>query len=170
LEERSSDYGVTDAVRRLASAGLVRPNELRGCSEEDVRELEAATGVRLPASYRAFLQVMGRSAGDFFDGTDVLFPALLTLREDAEFLLQRCNAAVRLLPNDFVFAVHQGYTFLFLRTDGTDDPPVYVYLEDDPEFRKAGDSFSSWLRGAVQDEIGASAKLSEITSRLRDRS
>jgi hypothetical protein len=62
-------------------------------------------------------------------------------------------------PADFVFAVHQGYTFLFFRCGGSDDPPVFLYEEGETRFRQVADSFSAWLVGCAQDEIDADAEL-----------
>lgn len=150
---------VHEVVRELTAAGLVTPETLQGCSEQEIAALERDLGVQLPAIYREFLAVMGRRAGTFFEGTDFLYRDLPTLREQAEHLLRRCNAGLALDHSDFVFAVHQGYTFLFFRCGGSDDPPVRLYEEDETSFREVAKSFSSWLVGAARDEIDADADL-----------
>jgi hypothetical protein len=97
---------------------------------------------------------MGRSAGEFLVGTDFLFPDVLTLRGQAEGLLRECAAPLVLDPADFVFAMHQGYQFLFFRCDGSDDPPVFHYQDGD-SFTRVADRFSAWLAYCVVDESEA---------------
>ena len=114
----------------LTAAGLASARSLRGCTEAEIGQLEAHYGISLPAAYRRFLQRMGRSAGECLGGTDWLFPDLLELREGAESLLEECEATQSLDRNDFVFAMHQGYQFLFFKCGTGPDPEVFYYLED----------------------------------------
>jgi len=146
---------VDESIARLTSAGLVAASQLSGCTEQDIAKIEAKYGIQLPAAYRSFLAAMGRSAGTFFVGTDFLFPDVLTLREQAERLLQECKAKIALGKTDFVFAVHQGYQFLFMKSGESDDPAVFLYEECEEDFRLAADRFSDWLLACVEDEIAA---------------
>jgi hypothetical protein len=41
--------------------------------------------------------------------------------------------------------MHQGYQFLFFKCDGSDDPPVYYYLEGDSSPTKKFDRFTEWI-------------------------
>ena len=152
---------VEDAAQQLIAAGLASPGQLKGCSEADIAGLEAKFGVKLPATYRAFLAKMGRSAGKFLVGTDFLFQDLPTLRQQAERLLEQAGASVALGPADFVFTVHQGYQFLFFKTGAEPDPKVFLFVEGEDEFQQVADSFSSWLTGCVADEIAAARETGE---------
>lgn len=146
---------VAEAITRLAAAALVTPNAVRGCTEAEICEVEAESGVKLPTVYRRFLARIGRSAGDFLAGTDYLFPDLLTLRAQAEHLLRECGVPGLLDKTDFVFAMHQGYQFLLLRCGESADPRVYRYEDGDDAFELVANSFSEWLIGCVTDEIAA---------------
>jgi hypothetical protein len=146
---------VDEAAEQLTAAGLASQGQVEGCSEADIAGLEATLGVKLPAVYRRFLARMGRSAGELLVGTDFLFHDLPTLRQQAERLLEQQGARVTLDAQAFVFAVHQGYQFLFFETDGGPDPEVFLFVDGENEPQKVADSFSTWLTGCVADEIVA---------------
>jgi SMI1-KNR4 cell-wall len=150
---------VERAVTRLIEAGLAEPAVIRGCREEEIGRLEKDLGVALPAFYRQFLMRMGRSAGAFLSGTDFLFVDLGGLRLQAEQLLHETKAGFRLKNTDFVFAVHQGYEFLFFDSKESGDPAVWRYEESDPAPQKVFSHFSEWLDACVSDEIGAYSTL-----------
>jgi hypothetical protein len=158
------------AVRRvleeLTAAGLVTTETLQGCTDDEIAALEQAHGVTLPAAYREFLCVMGRQAGTFFRGTDFLYGDLDGMREAADDLLAD-DEADELDAADFVFAMHQGYNFLFFRCGISDDPPVLLYVEQEPGVREVANSFTAWLQGAARDEIGLAAELEGRSTRAR---
>jgi hypothetical protein len=153
----TSDSFAERAVTRLIEAGLAEPAKIRGCREEEIGQLEKELGVALPAFYRLFLARMRRSACAFLSGTDFLFADLGGLRRQAEQLLRESKAGFRLSDTDFVFAVHQGYQFLFFDTKESDDPAVWRYEEGDAASQKVFRHFSQWLDACVADEIEAGA-------------
>src|SRR5687768_10285736 len=102
-----------EAVQRLVAGGLASEADLRGLTDGEVAELEGRGHIQLPKSYRDFLLRMGRSTGEFLVGTDFLFPKLLQLRAQADELLRESKSSMRLGPQHFVFAAHQGYQFLY---------------------------------------------------------
>src|SRR5687768_10117032 len=53
-------------VASLVATGVAAPTDLKGCSDADITLLERKYGVKLPASYRAYLKRMGRGAGRLF--------------------------------------------------------------------------------------------------------
>ena len=69
--------------------------------------------------------------------------------------LRHCDTEFVLSKHDFVFLVHQGYQFLFFDTIYADDPPVFLYSDNEHEPKKIFDHFSEWLLAAVDDEIEA---------------
>ena len=54
-----------DPVASIIAGGLAAGDEIAGCTEQEIGALEAAFGRPLPSSYRAFLAVMGKGAGEF---------------------------------------------------------------------------------------------------------
>jgi SMI1/KNR4 family protein SUKH-1 len=141
------------AARDIVAAGLSTADALVGCTALEVQDVEIRVGGPLPAIYRAFLERMGRSVGDFMRGSDFLYPTLLTLRDQAEALL-RGDSKWRLHETAFVFMSHQGYQFLFFDRLAGDDPPVQYYLDGDAGPREVFSSFSKWLTQCVADEVG----------------
>ena len=146
---------IDDAAQRLIEGGLAVPETLVGCSEADLQQVEDVAGGPLPAMYRRFMQRMGRSAGDFMRGTDILFPHVLSLRRSADALLRDCGGAFTLGATDFIFASHQGYQFLFFDRALGDNPPVHYFLEGEPGPRQVFLAFSDWLRQCIADEVCA---------------
>lgn len=150
---------VDTAIAALVAAGLVDSSTIQGCKEAEISTLETRLGIRLPRSYRSFLAAMGRAAGTFLVGTDILYSLLPTLRRQAERLLTECGGSLALDPADFVFAVHQGYEFLFFTCGASDDPPVFLYEEGEATFRRVAETFSSWFASCAQDEIASAAEI-----------
>jgi hypothetical protein len=145
---------VKTAKSRLLESGLARANSFVGCTQEEIQSLEARFSVHLPRSYRDFLAVMGRAAGQFLAGTDYSFPKMVEFREAAEDLLRASHSNFQLSQTAFVFLFHQGYTFLFFDCDrDPDDPSVIMFTELENEPREVHNSFSNWLVTAVEDDV-----------------
>jgi hypothetical protein len=155
---------VKTAQSNLVESGLAMADSFKGCTEDEIKSLERRFSLRLPQCYRHFLAVMGREAGRFLVGTDYSFSWMLRFdfRKAAEKLLQTSQSDFKLPPTAFVFLFHQGYTFLFFDChNDPDDPPVFMFTEEEKEPRKVSDSFSVWLLTAVEDDIAAYRELKE---------
>lgn len=112
---------------------------------EDITKLEDQYSVRLPKTYKKFLRGSHPNVERLLVGTDIDMESLVNMREWAEDLLKQDGEVFALEPNHFVFTMHQGYQFHYFPCDGTNDPPVFHYLEGDPEPTKDANSFSEWL-------------------------
>jgi len=51
-------------LAEVQAEGLVRSDQLRGCSADEIVALEAKYAVSLPTAYRLYLEAMGHDAGD----------------------------------------------------------------------------------------------------------
>jgi hypothetical protein len=149
-----SQNAIEQSVARLTEAGLVKPGALKGCTAEEIRQIEAKFQLQLPGIYQEFLARMGKAAGHFLVGSDFLFPTPLSLRAEAEALLEQSGLEFELEHGDFVFVGHQGYEFLFFRVGDSPDLPVFLLTEDE-EPKKVFSQFSDWLLSCVGDEIEA---------------
>lgn len=121
----------TKLYEKLIALGLADPQEIIGCSESEIEQIKAAQTVTfLPEIYVEFLRKMGKLAGNLYLGSDWAYPDLLKLKLHASELLNE-NANSFVLPDDaFVFLMHQGYQFMYFRTnDLKADPEVYYYIE-----------------------------------------
>lgn len=138
--------------KRLIGAGIALPHEIKGCSTTQLEEVRGFAKTALPSMYENFLSIFGNGAGQFFVGTDIFYPDILTNREAAEDLLKEDQSSFQLTPSDFVFACHQGYQFMFMPLSDLDnDPPVYYYMEGSEGPVKRWEHFSEFLLNAVED-------------------
>lgn len=144
---------MSGVIQRLTDAGLCTAATVRGCSAEEIRKLEQRLGIQLPDAYRTFLSVMGHGAGEFLTGTDWTYPKLFDLWDPAADLIEDNPGSLSLPPDAFVFAMHQGYQFLFLDCSGVSNPPVRHYLEGADSFVSVAQTFTGWLSGCVSDEV-----------------
>ncbi len=102
-----------------------------GCQEDEIVAIEKKTGTILPKDYRQFLKQMGRSAPDFFVGSDFEYEKLSDLQEWATDLLSESDLSP--LGNDaFVFMMHQGCQFYFFQNGKVN---YYMEGEKEPEVR-----------------------------------
>jgi hypothetical protein len=153
---------IAEAIRKLRESSLASGLDTRGCTGEQIRALESELGFQLPSTYREFLLLAGNGAGRFLIGTDWTFTTLHNLGDAARRLLRECGVDVTILsPTAFVFAMHQGYQFLYFDAAGDDDPPVLLFLEGEPGPRQVFNTFADWLVRCVDDEIEAFRHLGE---------
>lgn len=149
--DTSSLDAVFDAlIAQCLARGWAREADIQGCPENEILNVLVRQGVSLPAAYRTFLQRMGRSAGAFMGGSDIFYPAPLSLREGAVELLAECKHSFELPEDALVFWMHQGYQFMFLRASEGDDPPVYYFLEGNAEATRLHDHFTDFLRSEIE--------------------
>ena len=145
---------ISQISKKLIRAGMAKSQEIKGCSPDEIRRLEAHYNLSLPKLYQEFLREMGHRAGLFYQGTDMFYETLIDLREGASQLLREDESWFQLPDDAFVFFMHQGYQFMYFRTaNGNDDPPVFNYLEGDGTPTQAYDSFSEFLLESVEDHI-----------------
>ena len=101
---------------------------LLGCTPKEISKIEEFFNIQLPSTYREFLYSMGKSAGDFMQGSTVFYKEIFDLKEASSRILE--DDEFRPLPADaFVFWMHQGYQFAFFILTEGDDPPIYFYQE-----------------------------------------
>lgn len=141
-----------ELIEALIAVGISKREEIAGCSEAQVAKVEALFGMPLPVVYREFLLVAGRGAGRFMLGTDFFYPTILEMTEWGAELLVESKESFSLPSDAFVFAMHQGYQFMFFRASEGDDPPVYYYYEGKGTPQRISDSFSAYLLRCVEEE------------------
>jgi len=115
------------------------------CSQAEIQMLEKAFGAPLPGEYKRLLLGEYPQVEEHMVGSDFDMRYLPDLKGSAANLLDECGDPFVLGEKDFVFIMHQGYTFLYTSCNGSDDPPVYSYLEDNPAPRREFDHFSEWI-------------------------
>ena len=117
---------------KIIQSQLVTPEQIRGCSEAEIAEIEQKYKICLPYSYKVFLRHFGHGFAHIGNEFKYLY-------EDALFLTQEERNIEReikeeenfnpeeLLPvNAFVFAIRQDIQiWYFIAEEGIDDPPVF---------------------------------------------
>ncbi|MBA4078007.1 MAG: hypothetical protein C0508_23465 [Cyanobacteria bacterium PR.023] len=139
-------------AKRIIAAGLAAPETMVGCSELEISALESRLSIKLPSQYRKFLLAWGKEAGDFLDDSCFLFDTLESIcRTHAEKLAKKHG--FQLGPQWFVF-LDRYPAFLCFDTTQGEDPPVWLFDEDQTELKMVTKTFSEWLNKLVNDEIG----------------
>lgn len=124
------------------------------CTEQEIYSLEADLSITLPKAYKEFLLWGGHEAGGLFEGSDCFLRHLLNIQEWAIDLLNE-NSFLEILPKDaFVFYMHQGYEFMFFNLSEGDDPPIYIYNEQNnhSSFVKAYPKYSEFLLTFLEEQ------------------
>jgi SMI1 / KNR4 family (SUKH-1) len=134
-------------TERLTSAGIALLREIFPCSEDDIQLLEKEAGYRLPRSYRAFLEIAGRGAGDFMSDLTVYYPKIRGLTNRIRIKL---DTILNLPPSTFVFMDRMGETFCYFELSASDDPPVYYWSEKTESVQKAFDSIWGFIESELQ--------------------
>ncbi|WP_460949855.1 SMI1/KNR4 family protein [Pseudomonas marginalis] len=143
---------VRDIFHELVLRGVILDSTLVGCSEVEIASIEQYFGCKIPLAYREFLTIAGRSAGKIFCGVDIFYPRLLSLKFEADELLDELGLS-DLLPTDAkVFCMHQGYEINYF-LPVSDDPPVFQFFEGQSSIAKTWDSFSSFLIASIGNHL-----------------
>lgn len=144
---------INEAVEQLRESGIVAEDELVGCTDDEIREIEQKEDVTLPTAYEEFLRRMGKSAGGFLRGMDFLYPRMIGLTKAARELMAECGVTDELTTDDFAFISSQGCSYLYFDTNAGENPPVYRYIEYDEEPEQVTETFTEWLHKSVSDTI-----------------
>lgn len=153
-----------DRVRRLVTAiadGVTATAEqLQGLTPLEIDEIEHDQPAPLAQSYRRFLELVGRGAGHFLQGSDVFYPSVLGLGRAARELLEENQVPFVLTDEDRVILMHQGYQFDFLRGTGP-DPEVWSFSEGTAVGVPlvSYSCFTEWLAAQVEQQTNAWARL-----------
>ena len=109
----------------------------KGCSKEQIKQIEKLAENNLPTCYVEFLEEMGldmdrksiNMRGGFV-GESMFYEDLFDNKEALEEQLEEDGRTdLELTENDFVFFCSQGYIFAFFKLDEGDNPSVYGYKE-----------------------------------------
>jgi hypothetical protein len=115
-------------VAMIADGVTATIEQVHGLTQSEIDEVERDQPAPLPPTYREFLELAGRGAGHFLQGSDVFYPHVLGLGQAARELLAENNVPFTLAHDDRVILMHQGYYFDFLRGTGL-DPEVWSFSE-----------------------------------------
>ncbi|WP_052745685.1 hypothetical protein [Allosalinactinospora lopnorensis] len=141
-EEPHVDAWLDQLAEELLRLDAARPEEIRECTEQEVRQILAECPFGSPPSaYVGFMRRFGRGAGNLFRGSDIHYPACLGLREYAEECRREEDENVP-IGERFFFGHHQGYVLYCFKPE---DERVWSYtLQGDGE-EVAAPGFQSFI-------------------------
>jgi hypothetical protein len=131
------------------------PGDVRGLSDDVIRQIDDDQPAPLPEAYRCFLAAAGKGAGRFLQGSEVFHPEVIGLRRAARELTG--DDEDFLTEDDRVILMHQGCQFDFLRGEGP-DPEVWSYCEGNSPERHY-ERFTDWLKANAEEQTKAWAHL-----------
>lgn len=140
-----------ELAQLLVTRGVASRDEIHGCSNKDIAELESRYQLKLPAAYKEFLSVLGQGAGRLLADCSWRFPDLNHANSVLQDKLQSDLAAFELPKSVFAFLECSAAEILFFNTMDGDDPPVYlIELISEPP-RIWANSFSEWITKAAEE-------------------
>ena len=154
-------------LRRMERSGVASQVQLIGCSPSEIAALEARYALRLPHSYRRYLEVMGHQSGKLFkhDHMAVTYPYVLAMTAEERQSWAACQAEDGSgPPPEFEFpdealliAGRLGEQFSFIRCMGQDDVPVWYLNNYRWQTREMHASVLDWLECWCEAAEGAIA-------------
>ena len=108
-------------INPKAPLAICDEEELIGCSEEEILEIEQSAGFPLPKAYKDFMRIAGKKSGQFLRDCEIHYPQVIRTNERTKEFMGRFID----LPNPcYFFLNYIGVTELFFSDEG-DDPPIY---------------------------------------------
>jgi len=131
------------------------------CTKAEIELLESQLQINLPGAYKQFLAWVGKGTGSFLVGSNCFYEHLPSLKRDAEELLEENDFATALPDDAFVFFMHQGYQFAFMRLSEGENPAIYYYHEahNSTGFTKTDKSLDEFLVAEIRGHISVSNML-----------
>ncbi|MEV6170293.1 SMI1/KNR4 family protein [Streptomyces sp. NPDC051954] len=125
---------------------------IKGMSSVEIEEVEREQGVRIPDSYRKFLEFCGNSQGGVLESENIYSRDLHGIKGAAMEALRDGGDDVS-LDGYIVFMMHQGYIFFCMR-EGSADPSVYGYSSvEGGGLRSEEASFSEFIEYALSEGL-----------------
>lgn len=136
----------------LVQQRKILKSSLIGCTDVEISTIERHFNCILPVAYRQFLAIAGKSAGKIFSGTDIFFPRVLELQNEASELMSELNLSFLVPVDAKVFCMHQGYEILYFQPI-SDDPPIFQFFEGERSITQPWKRFSEFLKKSIEDHI-----------------
>ncbi len=149
-------------IKLLIEAGIADSDNVSGCTDQLIANIESSFNIKLPDSYKTFLKLMGEQAGAFYDDFGIFnivsIEALEDTRKQAQsYLLDYANYTLK--PTDFVFADMGTLTYLWFDTASVPEPPVQMLDDGDEEVKTPFNSFLEFLNVVANEQLECAAIL-----------
>lgn len=144
-----------DLLNLLEEEAIASRESLIGCTSEEIEILEQRYGIKLPKSYRQYLEQMGHESGRLFthDHLAVFYPYVLEMTaEERQYAAEEPGEKGIELPDDALIILGRlSEHFEFIRCNDPNDSPVWYYRERDFEIKQAHATVLEWLFGFADE-------------------
>ncbi|BAZ45677.1 hypothetical protein NIES4102_27030 [Chondrocystis sp. NIES-4102] len=156
----------------MLDLGLANPHLIKGCSKQEIINLESEYNVTLPNSYKVFLENFGHGLeGRVMNDIDILYDQVLPLTSIARNQILIDEGDPVLPEKAFVFCMRYGEQFMFFDASGlVEEPPIFYYMENDTAFKKVGDSIFDILEGEINFSEKIKLRREEIKKGIIEKS
>ena len=139
----------SELLSHLDATGIATPADLKGCTPQELEDLETRYKLVLPDSYRYFLTKMGHRSGRLFTH-DHYSAGYEHVRHMTAEYLEDCDQFpdekhVELPPDSLIIVGRLSEQFLMIRCNDPEDSTVWYFNEYDFELRQAYSSVLEWL-------------------------
>lgn len=140
-----------DFKNKLRDSGVVRENELRGCSPQEIIQLEKKYG-KLPTAYKQVMELLGKcSAGLVSYEFDFHINEIISINEEYLSIFQEELENMNMDKNILLICSRYGDHFHFIWTNNEcDDCPVFFWLGEE-DFIKLNSSMWEWMDLWIED-------------------
>ncbi len=112
--------------------------ELIGCTDEEIHEIEHSAGFPLPKAYKDFMRIAGKKSGEFLSDCEIHYPQVIRTNNYSK---ERIGKYFTFPDPCFVFSSYLGDVIFFC--DEGDDPPIYqpVSIPNGTSYKQCSPSF-----------------------------
>ena len=137
-------------LAKMAKSNVASADELQGCTSAQIAAIEKRYSVRLPNTYRRYLEVMGRKSGRLFTHDYLSTDYRFALRGTAEVRKQlvEWESGFEIPPDAFVILGRDAEQYNFIRCNDVEDSRVWAIDlgEERVRSRRFRTSVVGWLR------------------------
>ncbi len=128
---------IAEILERITKLGL----EMRGCTDSEIEEIQAAAGFPLPAAYVEFLRIAGRSMDEIGSDYSMFYPNVI---KSNIVIQQDYSKQLNNIERRFVFFHWRGDAISFFCENSGDDPPI-MGINSDGTIVLKNSSFTAFL-------------------------
>ncbi|MBD0405175.1 SMI1/KNR4 family protein [Flammeovirga sp. EKP202] len=150
MKERAYKDFYVDLKSFLIERNIEQENNIAGCSDSEIEELEMKIG-SLPIAYKEYLLAMGRkNLARLFDCDNYSIGYLDYAKEVADEILNEDKFTIE--KPYLVLSEHHGYNFTYISMNH-ENPPVYFYMETEKSSTLVSNKFTSWIKETAINSI-----------------
>jgi SMI1 / KNR4 family (SUKH-1) len=143
---------LASVLKRMQESNICSSANLVGCTPSEVAALESKYRLRLPNTYRQYLETMGHYSGRLFtsDHMAVFYPYVIDMTE--EFANSKYKPSDFALPaQSLLVASRLDDYFMFISCEREDDSPLWDFVWGKWKIEQRFPSVLSWLEAWCEE-------------------